>query len=86
LATNDGPSTIGCGPLGHVGWSTAGSLSLSSNDSDPHRASISLEMIFLWRGHWKAITLSWSIVQLSSLAQRAMFAAEMQLVMILCDP
>jgi hypothetical protein len=30
--------------------------------------------------------LSWSIIPLSSLAQHTIFAAEMQMVTILCDP
>jgi hypothetical protein len=86
LATIDGPSMIGRGPLGHVGQSMAGSLGLFLDDDNRCRASIAHEMIVLWHGHWKAITLSWSIVLLLSLARRTMFAAETQMVTISCDP
>jgi hypothetical protein len=86
LATNDGPSTIGHGPSGHVGWSTAGSWGSSLDNNDCCRALIACEMIVLWHGCWKAITLSWSVVALLSLAQCTIFAAETQLMTIICDP
>ncbi len=86
LAINDGFLTIGLGPLVRVGWSMAGSLGLSLDNNNCYRASIACKMIVLWHGCWKAITLSWRVIPLLSLAWCAMFAVETQIVTIFCDP
>jgi hypothetical protein len=67
-ATDDGLLTIGRGPLGHFGRSAAGSWGSSLDDNYRRRPSIACKMVVRWRGRWKAITLSWSVLMLSSLA------------------